>query len=381
MVLIMRATIKDVAAHAGVSVTTVAKALADKPKISKDTKEAVLLAASEIGYVPNKSAMAMARNPIRIGVLYSRIPPEFYTYFEQGVRREAVELSDYRVETIVHTFENLNSVDEVKKAIKSFCDSNVNGAVLEISPNMKDFEPEFELLKKKNIPVLMINGEYRNGGSDNSGNGSAEAGKAGYRDGGDGNGNGNGDGNIIGNIRLNAAVAGAMAAQFLSLCLPAGSEVVIFTGNSIYKVHSGCIESFERWCAGHSLVFRGFFDTYDDREIAYYLTKRVLRDLPDIRGIYVSSYNSVGVCQYLEDAGLAGQVKVVGQDLYPALADKLASNSLTATLFQNQYEYGRQSVRYLYEHLAGIRKKEDCSRDVTPRLVLLSNLPAYAEYF
>ena len=44
-----RATIRDIAAHAGVSITTVSRVLNDRPDVAQDTREAVLEAAAHAG--------------------------------------------------------------------------------------------------------------------------------------------------------------------------------------------------------------------------------------------------------------------------------------------------------------------------------------------
>lgn len=53
-------SIKDVAKHAGVAISTVSKVLNDYPKISEDTKQRVRSAIEELGYVPNTVASALS---------------------------------------------------------------------------------------------------------------------------------------------------------------------------------------------------------------------------------------------------------------------------------------------------------------------------------
>ena len=55
-----RATIKDVAALAGVSAATVSRALDDRPEISSETKERVRSACAQLGYVPNAAARGLS---------------------------------------------------------------------------------------------------------------------------------------------------------------------------------------------------------------------------------------------------------------------------------------------------------------------------------
>ena len=51
-----RITIKDLARMAGVSVSSVARALNNRPDVAPETKQRILDLAEEVGYVPNALA-------------------------------------------------------------------------------------------------------------------------------------------------------------------------------------------------------------------------------------------------------------------------------------------------------------------------------------
>lgn len=55
------AGIKDVAAKAGVSISTVSYVMSGKRSIGEETKKKVLKAAQELGYQPNLQARSLAR--------------------------------------------------------------------------------------------------------------------------------------------------------------------------------------------------------------------------------------------------------------------------------------------------------------------------------
>ena len=54
------ASIKEVAKHAGVAISTVSKVLNNYPNVSEETKEKVKAAIVELGYVPNAVAAALS---------------------------------------------------------------------------------------------------------------------------------------------------------------------------------------------------------------------------------------------------------------------------------------------------------------------------------
>lgn len=75
----MAVTIKDVAALAGVSPSTVSRTCKNNPSISEDTKERVRLAMAQLGYEPNFQASNLASNNTRtIGIILPPSPKETY---------------------------------------------------------------------------------------------------------------------------------------------------------------------------------------------------------------------------------------------------------------------------------------------------------------
>ena len=79
----MTVTIKDVAALAGVSPSTVSRTCKDNPSISEETKERVRKAMAELGYEPNFQASNLASNISRtIGII---LPPSQRETYENSV--------------------------------------------------------------------------------------------------------------------------------------------------------------------------------------------------------------------------------------------------------------------------------------------------------
>lgn len=71
----MAVTIKDVAALAGVSPSTVSRTCKNNPSISEETKERVRKAMIELGYEPNFQASNLAsQNSRTIGIILLLLP-------------------------------------------------------------------------------------------------------------------------------------------------------------------------------------------------------------------------------------------------------------------------------------------------------------------
>jgi len=84
------ATIKDVAAAAGVSVATVSRVVNNGPKVGAQTRERVRKAMDELGYRPNANARALVtqRSPT-LGVVLSELTDPFFATMAGGVEKVA----------------------------------------------------------------------------------------------------------------------------------------------------------------------------------------------------------------------------------------------------------------------------------------------------
>lgn len=90
-------SIADVAAHAGVSPTTVSHTLSGKRKVSDQVRARVLAAMAELGYVPSRSAQNLARGATRIiALVVPDISNGFFAELAKGVEQTAI-LSGYNV--------------------------------------------------------------------------------------------------------------------------------------------------------------------------------------------------------------------------------------------------------------------------------------------
>ncbi len=89
----MSVTIKDVAALAGVSPSTVSRTCKDHSSISRETKEKVRRAMAELGYEPNIQASAIEQPPQLISII---LPPSSKDVYENAFYLEAIRgISQY----------------------------------------------------------------------------------------------------------------------------------------------------------------------------------------------------------------------------------------------------------------------------------------------
>ena len=84
------ATVADVAKEAGVSVSTAARVLSGSGYAAEDTRQLVLAAAQQLGYVPNQIARSLRTRQTRtIGLLIGDVENSFYSVIARNVEAVA----------------------------------------------------------------------------------------------------------------------------------------------------------------------------------------------------------------------------------------------------------------------------------------------------
>lgn len=147
----MPVTASDVAARAGISVSTVSRVLNDKPGISAETRRRVLEVAKELNYVPNVAAKGLATASMHnVGfVLYKthlHLRADFSNRIMRGVEEE---LACHGYHIIVVSF---NSTDHLSD-LKIVREGRVDGLVL-IGAR---FSPRSIVeLKSAGFPIVLV---------------------------------------------------------------------------------------------------------------------------------------------------------------------------------------------------------------------------------
>jgi len=93
----MHVSIKDIAQAAGVSHSTVSRALGDSPLVKAETKAHIKRLAQEMGYTPDAIARSLVTRQTRtVGVVVTTITDPFVAEVVQGIEDTALE-NDYSV--------------------------------------------------------------------------------------------------------------------------------------------------------------------------------------------------------------------------------------------------------------------------------------------
>ncbi|HEX3018155.1 MAG TPA: LacI family DNA-binding transcriptional regulator [Caproicibacter sp.] len=163
------ANIKDIAAKCGLSISTVSKALNSYSDISKETKQRVMKAAEECGYLPNSLARALKTNKTHnLGVLFtdeaqSGLKQEYFAAVLDAFKTEA-EQHSYDITFINH---NMNINNHPMTYLEHCKYRNFDGVCIACV----DFQqPEVLELINSDLPVITIDHIFNNHTSINSAN-------------------------------------------------------------------------------------------------------------------------------------------------------------------------------------------------------------------
>lgn len=123
---IKMATIKDVAKHAGLSVTTVSRYLNHHPYITEEKKEKIKLAMKELDYSPNSAATQLRSNKsFTIGIIVSRITNPFFAYLIDSIEK-VVKKTNYHT-LIMQTYDNK---DEELRLLNMLKQKHIDGIIM-----------------------------------------------------------------------------------------------------------------------------------------------------------------------------------------------------------------------------------------------------------
>lgn len=149
-------SIKDIARQAGVSHSTVSRALTDSPLVNSDTKARIRRIAAEMGYTPSAIARAMSTRRTRtVGLVVTTIADPFVANVVRGIEETALD-HGYSVILCNSTGDPEREIAAVRALREKWVD-----AVIVTSSWVGSF---YSQLSEIHVPVVLVNnqqaGEY-----------------------------------------------------------------------------------------------------------------------------------------------------------------------------------------------------------------------------
>lgn len=162
------ATIRDVAEQAGVSVSTVSRALNDSGRISARTRERINQVIEDLHYVPDSRARSMhSPNSRTIGLLIPDIRNSYFAdlaYLIQG------ELLAHGFQTLICTSTQGDSLEN-KIQVRNLLGQHIDGAIIVPGPRSPQTLDE---LTRRGLPVVYVDRTNGYKGQDRESHGNGE---------------------------------------------------------------------------------------------------------------------------------------------------------------------------------------------------------------
>ena len=149
-------TIKDIAAHAGVSTGTVDRVLHNRPNVSKTALEKVNKALEELDYRPNMYASALAYN--KEYTFYCVLPKHEQDAYWDEIEEGAQACTDFRRDfgiTLKFIYYERFNAPAYTKMVREFFTAKIDGVII-VPATLEQTARFTEKLTERNIPYVLL---------------------------------------------------------------------------------------------------------------------------------------------------------------------------------------------------------------------------------
>ncbi|KLU62551.1 HTH-type transcriptional regulator DegA [Peptococcaceae bacterium CEB3] len=323
----MTATIKDIAARTGLSITTVSLVLNNKQsRISPKTRQLIFDTARELNYIPNQMAVSLVTKETKtLGLVIMDIANPFFAELSKGISAKA---SAYAFDIIL--CDTGDSYEQTMRSLKLLASKNVDGVVMTLSDEIRDEKMKVlsDFLQNHTLPVVLIERVDRLVMADC--------------------------------LNVNHEKGSRLAADHL---LKLGHRKVgCITGPSHLEATGRRLKGLKDVFAENGVEFRPELVVEGDYHIesGYAGTERILTADPSVTAIYAfNDLMAYGVYQCLKDRGIGipDQMSVVGFD--DIFFSKMLYAPLTSVALPIR-QMGERAVQLLIERVANRELPRRC---------------------
>lgn len=166
--------------------------------------------------------------------------------------------------------------------------------------------------------------------------------------------------------------AGRQAGDLIKEALPQGGKIMVFVGQSDARNAQERYQGIKESLAGSKVEIIDLRTDDTNRVRAKANVSDTLVQYPDVACLVgLWSYNGPAIVSALKDAGKIGQVKVICFDEEDETLAGVKDGSIFATVVQQPYEFGYQSVQMMAKILGGDRSViPPGKQQIVPTLVI-----------
>ena len=173
-------------------------------------------------------------------------------------------------------------------------------------------------------------------------------------------------------IGTDNVAAGRQAGELIKEALPEGGKIMVFVGKSDARNAAERLQGIKEALAGSKVEILDVRTDDTDRARAKSNAADTLVKHPDVAALVgLWSYNGPAILNAVKDANKAGQVKIICFDEEDETLAGVKDGSIYATVVQQPYEFGYQSVKLMSQILGGDRSAIPATKQIiVPTLVI-----------
>lgn len=325
----MRVTMKEIAERAGVHQATVDKVVHNRVGVSDEVRARVQAIIDELGYKPNPTGRVLQRQGKKYRIYAILADVDALPYLKNGIEQGLKEWAGFDIE-VTHAVTGFQEAKRQSEYIDKAVLDKADGIIL--SPiNADCVRRAIDRAADAGIPVITTDSDID--GSRRTCCVSIDSAKA-------------------------SRIAGRLLGQFLN---GQGKIAIISsaieTENNNYYVRmreQGFTDFIRREYPEIEIV--SCIESFEDPQITYRKTTELLKEQPELRGLYITCGGVAQVGRALIESGRADSIRVLCYEDYPEIVElirqgvvdwtlggeKAAQGSLPVKLIMDQLVFGRR---------------------------------------
>jgi len=281
-----RATVKDVAREAGVSVSTVDRALNGRMKVREETLRKIAEAARKVGYHGRglvEQRLLPKLPKMRFGFVLLKPSQEFYQNFTREIEKAVAARSDIEGEAVIR-YAKSQSPEEFADLMERL--GRKVDSLACVAVNHQRLNRVVQDLKERGVPVFSLLNDF------------AQGIRRSY-------------------VGMNNVKVGRVAAWMISKTVTQPGKLALFVGGNRWHGHDLREVGFRSFLRENAPAFP-VLDTLvnlETRQLTYEATLDLLNRHPDLRGIYVAGGGMEGAIAALREMRAPHEVALVVNEL------------------------------------------------------------------
>ena len=325
----MRVTMKEIAERAGVHQATVDKVVHNRVGVSDEVRAKVQAIIDELGYKPNPTGRVLQRQGKKSRIYAILVDVDALPYLKNGIEQGLKEWAGFDIE-VTHAVTGFQEAKRQSEYIDKAVLDKADGIIL--SPiNADCVRRAIDRAADAGIPVITTDSDID--GSRRTCCVSIDSAKA-------------------------SRIAGRLLGQFLN---GQGKIAIISsaieTENNNYYVRmreQGFTDFIRREYPEIEIV--SCIESFEDPQITYRKTTELLKEQPELRGLYITCGGVAQVGRALIESGRADSIRVLCYEDYPEIVELIRQGVVDWTLGGEKAAQGSLPVKLIMDQLVFGRK-------------------------